>query len=183
MDEALLINKLDDDNIRIYIANKKYGLQELKYVLETEKIYDMEIIKTQWSYNYFCEIIKMYLIPDLARIIYEYAGDKICLKIISGIYRGSNELYFLPNDKIVYNFFFHKMTDEFRLHMSFCPSVYKYVITHKHIIEYMFCTCTNKHQTTKMTIDICNNIICDYGLSHSKLENIDLMCKIFKNFI
>jgi len=172
--------------VRFNNDEKKYNLQELKKIkIQHNTLHEIEICKIDWSYSEFCKIAEVYLIPDLIRIIYDYAFNKTSLKMALSEHNYKTEVYFLL-DENSYNFFFQSEDnhDNIIIHITSCPVIYKYIVKHNKLnMFFANCTCLNPHFKYVMHGRLQNNKIYEsiYNINFKySMKNVVLMFKIFR---
>jgi len=180
--------------IRFNNDEKRCHLQELKKMkIEYHTFYEIELNEIDWSYNELLKNIEACLIPDLARLIYEYTTNGINFNMILSKYNSRMEIYLFSNksatDMILYNLFSGSTGsnnyDIVNINITFCPAIHKYILKHKDCM--IDCTCTNPHYIYAMYGSLKKNEISIPSPRHNKLvrniDNIYLAFKIFRHLI
>jgi len=181
MESRELIDSINITTIRINNDDKMYDLYELKNIVVLYKKYKIELTTLKWPYDKTIEIINIFLIPDLTKIVCEYMEDKYNFTFSLGQYCNRTEIYFF-SDTIIYNFFQSWDGDgcNLFLYCITCPVEYKYMQKSTYIEIRYGCSCKEKHLMIQMRINTSNNKIHDYNQPDNELEKISLMCKLFR---
>jgi len=183
MEETVLINETDDPvYFRFIDGTEKYELSELVKKIDYNKFNELEFTQTKWSYNDFDQIINIFLISDLAKIVYEYVIDTTNLNIIMEYYgKDEPDLHFIAHHSI-YNYSLGYFNVGFDILITTCPVICKYVMDHKKIYHIHTCDCKNKHANYVVFGSTEHNSLRNYKPT-SEFRKICLMYKIFKCFV